>query len=210
MHDYYSVLGLKNGATKEEVKKAYRRLAMQWHPDKNPAPEARQKFILITEAYDGLMSGKRFSSFIRTGPRSSQPPKEKVKTKEELQRERMMSMYEALRQKFSALRKQYRQPAQLAAHRKRMYNEVYLYFAAGGLVLLASILLPVLSGAYGGLIVTLPLGIGFGLRISWSGGRKKIIADMLLGEEENYSFEELRDFFAISQSLGTFSYRSGR
>lgn len=54
--DYYNVLKVGRGATDEDLKKAYRRLAMKWHPDKNPAgkKEAEAKFKQISEAYDVL------------------------------------------------------------------------------------------------------------------------------------------------------------
>jgi curved DNA-binding protein CbpA len=54
MKNYYKVLKLDFGATIEQIKKAYRQLAMQYHPDKNKATDAAQKFIEITEAYEVL------------------------------------------------------------------------------------------------------------------------------------------------------------
>jgi DnaJ family protein B protein 4 len=54
--DYYNILKLNRNATEEDMKKAYKRLAMKWHPDKNPVnkKEAEAKFKLISEAYDVL------------------------------------------------------------------------------------------------------------------------------------------------------------
>ncbi|PON67469.1 Terminal organelle assembly protein [Parasponia andersonii] len=59
--DYYDVLKVKRDATEEDVKKAYRRSAMRWHPDKNPVnkKEAEAKFKLISEAYDVLADSQR-------------------------------------------------------------------------------------------------------------------------------------------------------
>ena len=54
-NDYYSLLGVRKDSTPEEIKKAYRRLAMQYHPDKNPGDsEAEKKFKAIAEAYETL------------------------------------------------------------------------------------------------------------------------------------------------------------
>jgi hypothetical protein len=60
--DYYKVLGVGRGATDDELKKAYRRLAMKYHPDKNPTPQADTLFKQVSEAYD-----------VRTHP-SPRPP----------------------------------------------------------------------------------------------------------------------------------------
>ncbi len=67
MKQYYQILGLKPGASKEEVKKAYRMMAMKYHPDVNPSPNARQKFTEILEAYEYLTGVRkaRKSSFTK-------------------------------------------------------------------------------------------------------------------------------------------------
>lgn len=52
--DYYRVLGLRQGASDDEIKKAYRRKAMEFHPDRNQSPDAQEIFIKITEAYEYL------------------------------------------------------------------------------------------------------------------------------------------------------------
>ena len=53
--DYYRVLGLQRNAGKKELKKAYRKLALKWHPDKNPDDQERatKKFEEISTAYEG-------------------------------------------------------------------------------------------------------------------------------------------------------------
>jgi hypothetical protein len=54
--DYYKVLGLPLNASADEIKKAYRQKARIYHPDINPAPEAKDLFILATEAYEFLIA----------------------------------------------------------------------------------------------------------------------------------------------------------
>jgi molecular chaperone DnaJ len=49
--DYYEVLGVDRSATQEQIKQAYRQLAMNYHPDRNPAPDATDRFREIAEAY---------------------------------------------------------------------------------------------------------------------------------------------------------------
>jgi molecular chaperone DnaJ len=66
--DYYEVLGVERSATAEQVKRAYRKLAVQFHPDKNPDdPHAEEKFKEIGEAYDVLMDGDKRAAYDRFG-----------------------------------------------------------------------------------------------------------------------------------------------
>ncbi len=57
--DYYEILGVPRNATKEEIKAAYRRLAMQYHPDRNKSPDAAEKFKEISEAYAVLSDDEK-------------------------------------------------------------------------------------------------------------------------------------------------------
>jgi hypothetical protein len=54
--DYYELLGLPANSSIEEIKKAYRKKARMYHPDINPAADAKDKFISITEAYEFLIA----------------------------------------------------------------------------------------------------------------------------------------------------------
>ena len=57
--DYYEVLGVQKGATKEQIKDAYRKLALEFHPDRNKAPEAEARFKEISEAYAVLSDDEK-------------------------------------------------------------------------------------------------------------------------------------------------------
>jgi molecular chaperone DnaJ len=57
--DYYEVLDVSKGASKEEIKDAYRKLAMQYHPDRNKAPDAEEKFKELSEAYAVLSDDEK-------------------------------------------------------------------------------------------------------------------------------------------------------
>ncbi len=57
--DYYEVLGVSKNATKDKIKDAYRKLALQYHPDRNKAPDAEDKFKEISEAYAVLSDDEK-------------------------------------------------------------------------------------------------------------------------------------------------------
>src|SRR6202171_6614963 len=66
--DFYELLGLQRGATADDIKKAYRKQAMQYHPDRNPGDKpAEQKFKDINEAYDVLKDEQKRAAYDRFG-----------------------------------------------------------------------------------------------------------------------------------------------
>ncbi|KAF9409909.1 hypothetical protein HW555_010841 [Spodoptera exigua] len=71
--EYYNVLGVSKEASTGEIKKAYKRLAVKYHPDKNPTEEAHKMFVKITEAYEALKdpekrSGNQYSFSHKSKP----------------------------------------------------------------------------------------------------------------------------------------------
>ena len=59
--DFYKILGVSQKATESEIKKSYRKLALKWHPDKNPdnLEYATEKFKALAEAYDCLSKSEK-------------------------------------------------------------------------------------------------------------------------------------------------------
>ena len=65
--DFYDILGLTKSATAAEIKSAYRKLALKWHPDRNKEKDAAEKFKEINEAYEVLSSPEKKSKYDQFG-----------------------------------------------------------------------------------------------------------------------------------------------
>lgn len=66
--DYYEVLGVNKNASEDEIKKAYRKIAIKYHPDRNPGnKEAEEKFKEAAEAYDVLHDNQKRQQYDQFG-----------------------------------------------------------------------------------------------------------------------------------------------
>ncbi|PQA76032.1 DnaJ domain-containing protein [Rhodoferax sp. TS-BS-61-7] len=63
MKDHYAALGLNSAATLADIKKAFRQKAALYHPDRNPAPDAAQRFREVQEAYDTLSDDSKRQAY---------------------------------------------------------------------------------------------------------------------------------------------------
>lgn len=75
MDEYYKTLGLRRGASQEEIKRAYRKKAMELHPDKNNSANAHEQFVEVTLAYDVLTNGR----IVRSKAPRTRTPEEKFR-----------------------------------------------------------------------------------------------------------------------------------
>lgn len=66
--DYYSIMGVARSAGPEEIKRAHRRLARQWHPDLSKEPDAEARFKELSEAYEVLRDPEKRAAYDRLGP----------------------------------------------------------------------------------------------------------------------------------------------
>lgn len=71
--DYYEILGVDKTATPEEVKRAYRKLALEFHPDRNKSKDAEEKFKEINEAYEVVSDQKKRSTYDQFGHAAFEP-----------------------------------------------------------------------------------------------------------------------------------------
>ena len=196
MNKYYAVLGLPPGASKDQVRSAYRKLVFMWHPDRNPSPEAQGKFIAITEAYDILMgerpAPRARTTYTYTTPKQKAP---KAKPASSQRQDTRASQDDLLRRKFEGIRSEYLRAHDREARKKNMYRMAYFLFGAASTIFALCVAVPLVFSAPGHLTWTLPCGIGASMLLLWRGGRYKLRADMIFSGRNNYTMADIKEFF---------------
>jgi curved DNA-binding protein CbpA len=132
MKNYFSILGLPEQATSEDVKRAFRMLAKKWHPDVNKDPAAQRRFIEINEAYEFLIDDIRRVSHAQYWQTDQQAVDEEL--------ERRAAAYQDWyhdfqRQSSSRVNKDYERFSasgifKVAMALSRAYNYIFLLFCA--------------------------------------------------------------------------------
>ena len=104
---YYNRLGLSETANSEEVRRQFRRLAMKYHPDKNPSREAQEQFLEITEAYEILTGKKKIQEprSVRKSGAHRAAQKDRVREARKRQYEQMIKEQEETENYFRGLLK---------------------------------------------------------------------------------------------------------
>ncbi|MEM2236903.1 MAG: DnaJ domain-containing protein [Candidatus Caldarchaeum sp.] len=116
--DYYEILGVPRNASKEEIKRAYRRLALQYHPDRNKSPDAEEKFKEISEAYAVLIDDEKrrlYDMYGRAGVSKTYSTEDLFRSTwfdfDELFKDLGLGDFETIFERFFGFRKRPRQPA---------------------------------------------------------------------------------------------------
>ncbi len=123
MKDYYAILEINRNCTEPDIRKAYRRLAKQWHPDVNKSPNAHEKFIEISEAYEFLINKSQQNK----EPQRSRPASDY--TKEEYERFHQ-AVHDRAQQRAKMRYEEFKK--QHEAFQKSGINDIALFFTIVG------------------------------------------------------------------------------
>ena len=93
MRDYYKILGIPNNASKQEIRRAYRKLALRYHPDKNSNLGADERFLEISEAYEMLTSPQPKRRKGKSEAQQRQQHEEEIKKARERAKENLRKRY---------------------------------------------------------------------------------------------------------------------
>jgi hypothetical protein len=166
MPDYYAILEIEFGASMSEVKKAYRKLALKYHPDQNSAPDAKQKFIEITEAYEVLTDPKRRWRYDQMyqkqarQPQEQEPRRKEKKAYEEWARHGRKKAREYSSMAYQEFIDRAMQEAKVGA--SYIPNVIAILFTAMGAVALLTTLPEATDGGEGILPIILLMVVGLG------------------------------------------------
>ncbi len=138
--DYYGILGLQAGAEDDEIRRAFRALVKQYHPDLNSHPGAREKFMEIHEAYECLSDpGRRRMFDARRGQRKIS--QEELLRRERIYQEWVWNQQELARKRASAYAsapfQEYRNSRwyRVALGVSRIYNVLFVIFCLGVIII---------------------------------------------------------------------------
>ena len=140
MPTYYEILGVAQNSTINEIKRAYRRLAFKWHPDKNSAPEAQAMFIQVHEAYailSNAASRKAYDQQLDSTGQKMSDLDEKMRSYSSYAREEALKFAKYNFDDFvSSVKKSSKVAGKIIG--KSVFNSIFLYIIGGVLVFLVT------------------------------------------------------------------------
>lgn len=158
MDEYYRILGLPVNADAAQIKKAYRQLAMQYHPDINPSANAQEKFITITEAYEILLGirkvkrGTLYNTSTNARPAYTYDPQ---KHRERFARER------ANRMRYTYTRERARRRAQMQYEEFVRNNDTFQHSWYFWPIQILVFMIAIIGMAFGCFLIASPFLVGY-------------------------------------------------
>jgi hypothetical protein len=156
MSEYHDILNIPTSASEAQIKNAYRALARKYHPDVSTEPDAEEKFIQITEAYDALLSPAPITDFYEDQP-----------SEEELRRERARNYARMQYQQFKANNEAFQKSWYYLLAKIFVYFLIYGFYLVSVLMFLSPIIAWYTLDTIYAVIITLFVG-GLSVRVFMS------------------------------------------
>lgn len=172
MYDYYKILGVKQNASSEEIKKAFRTKAKQYHPDVNNSPKAQEYFIMLNEAHSVLTDDtKKYLHDLKLKYGKEQAPSGSAQNSTNNKR----GPYSKFHYDWDSFRvAQHKRKKENEVHRPVIYNLFFISGMSAGILICLTMIISVLYGKLPFVALLLLFGGLILIRDGWQGiGGKK-------------------------------------